>query len=159
MSVLAALLQGCGYSRPLRSTVIPAGQSVDVRMFANRTYQPNIDAELRRAFVNELAARGERIGGDLSDYVVSGEIAVMTNEATAFSAIDQAKLYRIVLEVHSQLTERKSGNTVWKGGETSRQEYPANTDLALQRNAHDAAVSAACAAAARVLVGRMKLSF
>lgn len=159
LATLAVLLHGCSYSLAVRNTVIPSGQSVDVRMFANRTYQPGIDAELRQALVSELLSRGEKIVPELADFVISGEIAALKVDAAAFSAADEAMLYTIILEVHGELTDRRSGKVVWKGTETIRQGYPANEDLALQRNAHSAAVSAACAKAARLLVVKMNQSF
>ena len=153
------LLSGCGYTLASRHSVIKPGQTLDVRMFANRTYQPNIDGELRLAFVNELVSRGETVSVDSADYVVSGEIASLGVSASAFSGVDEAMLYRLVLLVQAQLSDRRSGKVVWQGEETIRQEYPANADLALQRNAHAAAVSAACARAARLLVVKMNQSF
>jgi len=128
-------------------------------MFANRTYQPNIEGELRLAFVNELVSRGGAVSGDHADFVVSGEIVSLSAYASAFSGNDEAKLYRLVLVAQAQLSDRRSGKVVWQGDETIRQEYPANSDLALQRNAYSAAVSTACARAARLLVVKMNQSF
>ena len=128
-------------------------------MFANRTYQPNIEAELRLALVNELLSRGETVSVDLPDFVISGEIASLGVSASAFSGSDAVMIYRLVLVVQAQLADRRSGKVVWKGDESIRQEYPVNSDLALQRNAHSAAVSAACARAARLLVVKMNQSF
>jgi outer membrane lipopolysaccharide assembly protein LptE/RlpB len=156
---LVLLLAGCGYSLAVRNPVFQSGQTLDVRMFTNRSYQPNIEAELRLAFVNELVSRGGAVSGDLSDLVVSGEIASLSVQSSAFSGDDEAKFYRLALVVQAQLSDRKSGRVVWKGEETIRQEYPANTDLALQRNAHSAAVSAACARVAGVLVARMNQAY
>lgn len=159
LTSLAVLFHGCGYSLAVRNTVIPSAQTVDVRMFANRTYQPNIDAELRQALVNELLSRGEKVVPEPADFIISGEIAALKVDPAAFSAVDEAMLYTIVLEVHAEFTDRRSGKVVWKGAETIRQGYPANDDLALQRNSHSAAVSAACAKAARLLVVKMNQSF
>jgi len=128
-------------------------------MFANRTYQANIEAELRQAFVTALVARGEKVSADLPDLVVSGEIHSQSVDASAFSGDDKARYYRITFVVEAQLSDRRSGAVVWKGAETIRQEYPANSDLALQRNAHGAAVSAACIRAAELLVVKMNQSF
>ena len=128
-------------------------------MFPNRTYQPDIEAELRLAFVYELASRGNNVSGDQADFVVSGEIVSLSNKSTAFSAVDQAMFYTIVLEVQGELTERRSGKIVWKGSEVISQGYPSNSDLALQRNSHAAAVSAACDTAARRFVIKMNQSF
>ena len=60
LTILAILLQGCGYSLAARNTVIPSGQTVDVRMFANRTYEPGIEAEFRQALVSELLSRDRK---------------------------------------------------------------------------------------------------
>jgi hypothetical protein len=155
---LAALLSGCGYSS-VRNADIQRGQTLDVRMFANRTYQPNIEAKLRLAFVNELVSRGGKVRGDFSDLVVSGEIASLSTEAAAFSAVDQVRYYTVLVVVQAQLSDRKSGTIIWKGEETIRQGYPASSDLAFERNAHDAAVAAACVTAARLLVAKMNQSF
>jgi hypothetical protein len=128
-------------------------------MFTNRTYQPDIEAELRMAFVNELVSRGEKVSGELSDFVISGEITSLTLGASAFSSIDQAMYYTLTVVFQSQLSDRRSGKIVWKGAETVRQGYPVNSDLALQRNSHVAAVAAACETAARLIVVKMTQSF
>lgn len=159
LTAVAVSLHGCGYSRAVQSRVIPAGQTVDVRMFANRSYQPNIEAELRQGLVSELLLRGEQVHSEPADFIISGEIVSLKVDTTAFSAVDKAMFYTIVLVVHGELSDRRSGKVVWRGDETIRQGYPANEDLGLQRNAHAAAVSAACATAARLLVVKMNQSF
>ena len=159
LSALAALLHGCGYSLYAKGTAIPPGRSVDVRLFANRTYQPNIEGELRRALVGELVSRGYAAGDAQSDYLVSGEILSLSMDTAAFSSADRAMLYRVVIEVQMQLSERRSGKVVWKGTENVRGEYPANADLALQRNAREAAVASICAKAAQLLTARMNNVF
>lgn len=128
-------------------------------MFMNRTFQPNIDAELRQALVGELLSRGEKVVPELADFIISGEIAALKVDPAAFSSVDKAMLYTIVLEVQGELADRRSGKVIWKGSEIIRQVYPANENLALQRNAHSAAVSAVCAKAARLLVVKMNQSF
>jgi len=157
--MLTTILSGCGYTLATRNSVVKPGQILDVRMFANRTYQPDIDAELRKAFVDQLASRGEKVSADDSDLVISGEIVSLYNEASAFSGDDTAMFYRITLRVQAQLADRRSSKVVWKGEEIILQGYPANTDLALQRNAYSAAVTAACTRAAELLVIKMNQSF
>lgn len=159
LSLCALLSYGCGYSLAPGNSTIPRGQSIDVKMFANRTYQPNIEAMFRSALVNEMVARGDRVSGELSEFIVSGEIASFTMDTAAYSSIDTARLYRAVAEIQMQLSERKSGKVVWKGSETISQEYPANSDLALQRNANEAAVSAICTKGAQLLLLKMNQSF
>lgn len=159
LAALAAVLHGCGYSLSAKYPAIPPGRSVDVRLFANRTYQPNIEGELRRALVSEFVSRGYPAGDANSDYLISGEIVSLSMDTAAFSAVDRAKVYGIVIEIQMQLAERSSGSIVWSGSESVRGEYPANLDLALQRNARDAAVSSICARAAQLLAARMNQVF
>ena len=156
---LTVLISGCGYTLAGKSTVIPCGQTVNVGLFKNRTYQPDIEGKLRQSVINELAAKGTNIVADSSDFVLSGEIVSLSNKSTAFSADDKAMFYTIVLEVQAELVDRRSGRIVWRGSEVTSQGYPSNSDLALQRNAHTAAVSAACETAARLLVIKMNQSF
>lgn len=153
------MLHGCGYSSVVKDSVIPADRSLYVAMFDNRTYQPNIEAELRQAFVSTLVSRGGKLDGELSDYTLSGEILSLSTGGTAFSGSDTVKYYTLVMTVQATLTERKSNKVIWKGEEVIRQGYPANNDLALLRNAHDAAVTTACANAAKLLVARMNQKF
>lgn len=153
------MLYGCGYSNVVKDSVIPADRSLYVAMFTNRTYQPNVEAELRQAFVSTLVSRGGKIDGELSDYTLSGEILSLSTGGTAFSGHDTVMYYTLVMTVQATLVERKSNKVIWKGEEVIRQGYPANTDLAFMRNAHDAAVSAACANAAKLLVARMNQKF
>lgn len=160
MSAVAVLLiSGCGYRFTSNDLVVPLDKSLHVGMFTNRTYQANADGELRQAFVSTLASRGVKVGDELSDYSLTGEILTMSAGASAFSSVDTARFYTITLTVQAVLTDRRSNKVIWKGDEVVRQGYPANSDLALQRNAHDAAVSAACVNAARILTTRMNQAF
>jgi outer membrane lipopolysaccharide assembly protein LptE/RlpB len=158
--LLAALLSGCGYSLANRSGSPLYGRSVSVSMFANRTYQPNVEGELRRALVTELAKETTGqvavTGGDL---LLEGEIDTLSLETTAFSAIDTARFYRIELFIKAQLVDRNSGRIVWKTSETARSEYPAGADLALQRNAREAAIQAICQSMAKQIVAHINQAF
>lgn len=159
LSAAAAMFYGCGYSLVAGNSTVPRGQSVSVKMFANRTYKPNIEGEFRRALVNELVSRGQIVGDDAADFEISGEIVSLSIDAAAFSAADRAMIYRVVVEIRMQLAERKTGKVVWKGSEIITREYPATADLALQRNAREAALSSICAAAAQLLTAKMNQSF
>lgn len=158
--MLAALLSGCGYSLATRSESPLFGRTVSVTMFANRTYQPNIEGELRRALVTEAAKEtsGQVSAAD-ADLLLEGEIDSLTLEITSFSAVDIARFYRMVLSLKAQLVDRKSGRIIWKSSETVRQEYPAGKDLALQRNARDAAIQAICQSMARQIVAHINQAF
>jgi hypothetical protein len=153
------MLSGCGYTLAGRETGLIRDRRIAVSMFANRTYQPGIEGKLRLALVSELAAGGNQVETSDAELVITGEIESLTLETAAFSSADKAMLYRAVMTVQMQLAEKKSGKIIWKSSETVRQEYPSSADLALQRNARDAALSTLCEKMARTVVNRMNQSF
>jgi Lipopolysaccharide-assembly len=158
--VLLSLLGGCGYSRAGRSTVLIQGRSLHLAMFANRTYQPNIEAVFRKALLNELAMRGENISPENgAELIVAGELESAAIAATAFSSADKAMMYSLTLTATLQVTERQSGRVIWKAAETLKQEYPATADLGLQRNNREAAISALCARMAKNIAQKMDQAF
>lgn len=158
-AAVLGMISGCGYSLAGRETGLIGERAIAVSMFANRTYQPGVEGKLRLALVSELAAGGNRLVDSDADLVITGEIESLSLETAAFSAADKAVLYRAVMTVRIQLAEKKSGKIIWKSSETASQEYPASADLALQRNARDAALSSLCGKMARTVVNRMNQTF
>jgi len=159
LALLITLLaiSGCGYSVVSRSSGQLDGKLLNVQMFANRTYQPNVEAQLRRALLDEIQGSGAgTIAPEQSaDMILSGDVESLVIENVAFSAQDKAMMYRVVLTVQANLQERTSGRVIWKTRETVRQEYPANVDTALLRNSRDAAIAASC----REMAGRLARQF
>ena len=154
-------LTGCGYSTVRKSSGLFSGRSVHVEMFANSTYQPEVEGKLRLALVDELSifSPGGLTEGNVADLLLSGDVESLIVENAAFSQQDKAVIYRIVLTVQARVSDRKSGRVVWKTTESVREEYPAGTDMALQRNARDTAIAAACREMARHLVTQMSRAF
>lgn len=159
--VALVFLSGCGYSAVKRDAGPFYGRSLQVNLFANGSYQPNPEGELRRALFDELARSGAgEVGAEPdADLTLSGEIESIDIENGAFSGRDTAMKYRVALTVQSVLTERKSGTVLWRSRETVRQEYPVHADMALQRNSRDAAIAASCREMARRLVSQMNRAF
>lgn len=160
MLVMLAL-SGCGYAPVRRDAGQFAGRSMHVALFTNSTYQPEVEGRLRLALVDEIAVSfpgrlAER--GD-ADLLVDGDIESLVVENAAFSQQDKAGIYRIVFTVQARISDRKNGRVLWKSTETVREEYPAGTDMALQRNARDAAVAAVCREMAKRLVSQMNRAF
>jgi hypothetical protein len=153
------VISGCGYTLVGKESGLIRGRRIAVEMFANRTYQPGIEGKLRLALVDELAAGGNNIETAGADLIITGEIESVSLEAAAFSSVDRAMLYRAVMTSQMRLVEKMSGKVIWKSTETVSQEYPSSTDLALQRNARDAALSDICGKMARTAVNRMNQSF
>lgn len=138
-----------------------AGRPLYVSLFTNSTYQPDIEGELRRALLDEgvLSSLDIRSAEKSADLLLSGDIESLNLETSAFSARDKVKMYRVVLVVEAKVSDRKSGKVLWKAKETVREEYPANAEMALQRNARDAAVAAACREMAQHLLLQMNRAF
>ena len=158
--ILLLVLSGCGYSRAGRSSSLLQGRSLHLAMFANRTYQPNIEAEFRKALLNELALRGENIKPETAaELIIAGELESASIAPTAYSAADKAMMYRFTLTATLQITDRQSGRIIWKSAETAKQEYPATADLGLQRNSREAAITALCARMAKIIVQKMDQAF
>jgi hypothetical protein len=155
---LAALLTGCGYSLALKNGLLD-GHNVQIGMFANRSYQPDVEAKLRLAMVNELLARGEHPVTAEANLMISGEVEKLVVQTVAYTAADKAGLYRVSMTVAAELFDKKSGKVLWKGGESLSQDFPATLDLALQKNARDAAVAEVCRSISKVLLARMTQSF
>lgn len=159
--IILLFLSGCGYSTVKRNASPLYGRLLHVNMFVNGSYQPNLDGELRLALLDEIAksGTGELAAEQAADVTLSGEIESLVLENAAFSASDKAMKYRFVLTVQAVLTERRSGTVFWKSKEIVREEYPANADMALQRNSRDAAITASCREMARRLVTQMNRAF
>jgi hypothetical protein len=61
----------------------------------------------------------------------------------SYNTLDQVREYRLTVEVELELHRKNETTPLWKGIVQSYQDYPANTDLSLQRSAEEAALTAA----------------
>jgi hypothetical protein len=61
----------------------------------------------------------------------------------SYTALDQVREFRVTVEVDLELFRKGETTPLWKGTLLGYQDYPANKDLALQRSAEEAALSAA----------------
>lgn len=160
LAVILLLHTGCGYSLSGRHSSLVSGRSMHIAMFANRTYQPNVEGELRKALLAEIASGPANIVPEnTAELQLSGEIESLSIDSSAFSAQDKAMLYRLALSVQARLVEAKSGKVIWQGKETIIDDYPATADLALQRNSREAAIKAACREMAKRLSIAMNRAF
>ena len=156
--ILAALLSGCGYSL-VQKTGALYDKNLKVDLFVNRSFQPDLEAVLRKAIIAELVARGIRpVSGD-AVLGITGSIDRVESQAVAYSANDKTMLNRVSITISAELVDKQSARLLWKGAETLSQDYPATTDIALQKNSRDAAVYGICQAISRVLVTKMSQNF
>lgn len=161
MPIVVLVLFGCGYSTVKKNGTPFPGRSLHVALFTNGSYQPDVEGSLRHALVDELAATasGEQSAEKSADLLLNGDIESLVIDTAAYSERDRARIYRVSLTVQARVIDRKNGKVLWKTKEVAREEYPANTDMASQRNARDAAIASVCREMARLLVIQMDRVF
>ena len=143
--VLAALiaLTACGYRLTgSEGTRLVAGQT----MWVSFVDSPSSQIVVRRALLEEShALRGISAAGSAAeaDLRVVGSVKGYSIKAMSYNPLDEVKEYRLSIDVELELTRRGESTPLWKGTLKSFQDYPANVNLALQRNAEQAALTAA----------------
>jgi hypothetical protein len=118
------------------------GKTVTIPIFANKTYKPNLENILLNDLIDEFAKRkGLRIQGmGSSDYTLSGEVLTYGKIAISYTGFDIVKEYRATLTVTATLRNNSNQQVVWRGNLSWSQDFPANSDLAIQQNSEDAAI-------------------
>jgi outer membrane lipopolysaccharide assembly protein LptE/RlpB len=148
------LLSACGYHfAGSAANKLAAGQSlwvafigVDIENSSAQSLSPAAQTIIRRSLLEEgHALRGLYPSGEAAtaDLRVKGSLRSYAVRGVSYSALDQVKEYRLTVEVELELYRKGETVPVWKGTLQSYQDYPANTDLSLQRSAEDAALVAA----------------
>lgn len=160
---LLSALAGCGYRfTATGNSRIAPGQSLWASFIANDTVSATAQTVLRRALLDEfLSMRGCFPSGSPNDAAlqVSGTLRSYSNSAISYTAIDRAREYRLAITVELEVRRRGESAPFWKGILQADQDYPANTDLALQHNAEEAALEAASRRLARKLITTLEQNY
>lgn len=146
-AIIVSLLGGCGYhvTGSAENRLAP-GRSLWVAFIVNETVSPSAQTVIRRALLEEghamrgLLPAGSEAEGDMQ---VKGTLRSYSNRAISYTALDRIKEYRLTIDVELELHRKGFSAPVWKGMLQTFQDYPASTDLALQRSAEEAALAAA----------------
>jgi outer membrane lipopolysaccharide assembly protein LptE/RlpB len=157
------VLAGCGYrfAADAGDRIAP-GQSLWVAFITNTSVSPTAQTVLRRALYEEShAMRGLYPSGNeaSADLTVKGKLISYSNTAISYTAIDQVREYRLSISVELELSRRGETAPLWKGVLQASRDFPANADLALQRNAEEAALDAASRTLARGLLTSAEQSY
>ena len=145
--LLLITLSGCGYhltNSPANRT--QSFQNVWVPFFSNESISPTAQTVLRRAFYDELhALRGlnPAASQESADLAMKAKLLSYASGAVSYSAQDQVREYKLSLNVELEAYKKGQLLPVWKGQLQSSRQYPAHSDIALQRNAEDQALDAA----------------
>lgn len=155
-------LHGCGYhlSRPANSATM-GGKSIAIPVFANKSFKPNLEAILTGSLVDEFAWRngGTVVGEDAAQVVLTGTILSYAVSPVSYTAADRIREYRTTVTIEATLREKESRRVLWKGSESFSQDYPANTNIALQQNSEDAAIREICRKLARQVYQKITEGF
>lgn len=161
--LLLSLLAGCGYRLAgSADNRLASGQSLWVAFIANETVSPTAQTVLRRSLLEEAhSMRGMVPAGSMADanLLVSGALRSYTIQAVSYTAADRAREFRLTIAVELELHRQGETAPLWKGTLQSVQDYPANTDLALQRNSEEAALAAAGRKLARKFLSNVEQSY
>lgn len=158
LASLIWILAGCGYH--LTNTTekrLPAGQTLWVPFIGNESVSPTAQTVLRRALYDEChALRGLVAAGSeaAADLYLKGKLVSYSNRIISYTAADQVREYRLTLDVELELYRPGVTAPLWKGMLQASSNFPANVNLALQRNAEERALDAA----ARIIAQKLILS-
>ena len=160
---LLFVLTGCGYHlTSSASERLAAGQQLWVPFIGNESVSPTAQTVLRRALYDEchalrgiVPAKSESSAG----LIMKGRLLSYSNSAVAYSAVDRVRSLRLTLSVELELYRRGETAPLWKGVLEAAKDYPANTDLALQRNAEESALDAASRIIAQKFISAAEQSY
>jgi len=150
---LLSAMGGCGYRFAAQSgNWLTSGHSLWVSFITIESDSRTAQTVLRRALLEEShALRGlpPAAAADSADFQLKGVLKTYAKRAMSYSRLDQVREYRLTIEVELELMKKGESKPFWKGTVQSYQDFPANTDLALQRSAEEAALEAASRTLAR----------
>lgn len=162
-ALLLVALTGCGYHAAIpQSRQLGAHQQVWVPFFANESISPTAQTILRRAFYDEFhAQRGLNPANSEmnADLIMKARLVSYTTKAMSYSALDQIREYSLVLDVELEISKKGEAAPLWKGQLQGSKQFPANTNLAFQRNAEDQALDAAARIIAQKFISALEESY
>lgn len=149
MALATAVVSGCGY-HVARADRELAGKTVEIAIFANKSFRPNIEAAIADLLVDEFVRReGKSVVETGGDAVIGGTILSYGTTAISYTAADTVKEYRATITTEVVVRKRETGQILWKGTLSATQDFPANDDLVLQQNSEDTAIREICRKLAR----------
>ncbi len=162
--LLLLFMSACGYR--FAGSVdnrLAVGQSVWVSFIGiEADSPPSAQTMLRRAILEECHALRGLYPSDnatAADLRMKGTLRSYAVRAISYTALDKAREYRLTMEVEFELFRKGEATPLWKGTLNAYQDYPANTDLALQRSAEEAALAAVSHTLAQKLLMAVEQSY
>ena len=160
---MVLFLAGCGYHfSGSGGNRLASGQSLWVSFIGIEIDSPSAQTVLRRSLLEEChAVRGLSPAASqaTADLRIAGHLRSYATRAISYTALDLVKEYRLTVEVELEIFRKGETTPFWKGSLQSYQDFPANVDLALQRSAEEAALTAASRILAQKLMTAVEQSY
>ncbi len=150
--IMACSLSGCGYHALTwdNGPFAGEGRTVNIPLFINKTFKPNLEGVLANALIDEFASKkGLQVEASDGDLTLSGEVLDYSTTAISYSSADTVREYSASMKISATLRRNSNMKVLWKGQMSWDQSFPANTDIALQQNAEDEAIREICGKLAR----------
>lgn len=151
---------GCGYHLAGQGLAPAEGpKSLQVQIFANKSYKSNIEGVLADSIADRLARRRDLwlVNGDGAELMLSGTVLAYTLTPVSYSKNDLIADYRATVRIEAVLTRSSDGAIVWKRQMALSQTFPMNTTIPLQQNSEEAAIREICRKLAeQVYVGMLE---
>lgn len=148
LMIVGITLNGCGYHHVGGVAGSHAGgkDGVHIPILANKSYRPGLETILTSNLVDEFARRsgGKAVDEAAAQFVLIGTVLSYSVTAVSYTAADKIREYRSTIKVVATLSDRQSRKILWKGELSGSQDYPTNSNIALQQNSEDAAVREIC---------------
>lgn len=156
---LLVLSAGCGYHFGPQ-TADPS--TIVIAMFGNQTHEPLLEKKLTDLLVSELARSPVYSPVEAvleSQLSLEGVVSSYASSAVAYDSADTIVRYLVTVSANVTLREEPSGRVLWRGLADGAQEYPADSDKALQRQLEEQAQAAALTRLAEEISQRLAQRF
>lgn len=163
IAMLLCTLSGCGYHLTnSQADRKQSFQNIWVPFFSNESISPTAQTVLRRAFYDEFhALRGLNPARDqkTADLSLKAKLLSYSSAAVSYNASDEIREYKLSLNVELEAYKKGQLLPIWKGQVQSSKQYPANRNIALQRNAEEQALDAAARILAHKFISAIEESY
>lgn len=137
-------LAGCGYHLPpvAGQSGQTAVKTINIPIFANKTFKTNMEALLVNSLVDEFSSRRNFrvISRQDADLTLSGTVLSYGTAAISYTATDTIREYRATVTAEVVLRQTNTQKVLWKGVVSWSQDFPVNVNIALQQNSEEAAI-------------------
>ena len=126
----SALAFGCGYHLAVRRPLPKGLKSLSFGAVTNETEEVGVERDLRWAMEREFLRQGGFALSDAGDGVLEATIRELDIRPVAFDHLDQVFKYEMALVLDFTLTERSTGEVVWRAtGVRETEEYSATPQV------------------------------